>query len=86
MLFQAYATVFVEYLVSWAFNLVKDGSCSALKRKCMLLKMVSKVAYLNSQYVHYLVSISQKHLLKQISVHPGNYGELLSTHAKGFEA
>lgn len=51
----------------------------------MLLKMISRVAYLNSQYAHYIVSISQNHLLKPISVHPGSYGELLSTCAKRFE-
>lgn len=72
-------------MVSWTFNLVKYGSCYTLKNRCMLLKMISKVAYLNSQYAHYLVSISQKHLLKQISFNPGSYGELLLTCAKGFE-
>lgn len=82
---QAYATVLEKYLVSWTFNLVKYGSCSTLKRKCLLLKMISRVAYLNSQCAHYLVSISQKHLVKQIAFHPGSYGELFSTCAKGCE-
>lgn len=44
-----------------------------------------QVAYLNSQCAHYLVSISQKHLVKQIAFHPGSYGELFSTCAKGCE-
>lgn len=38
----------------------------------MLLKMISRVAYLNSQYVRYLVSRSQKHLPKHIS-----FGEVM---------
>lgn len=65
-------------------DLRKSGS-SALKRSWALLAMVSSVACLNSHCAHYLVSVSQKHLLKQVSFQAGSYGELLSTCAKGFE-
>lgn len=85
LLCRADAAAAARYFISWAFNLVKYGCCSALKRRCVLLKMISSVAYLNSRYAHHLVSVSQKHLLKQICFRAGSYGELLSARPKGFE-